>query len=998
MRTCLSLTLRCQAPLFFVVAAASWQAAAQTASPVINPSGVVNAADYTPELAPGMWMSIFGSNLAPRQILADRVPLPDVLEGVSVEVTDGARTIRAPLWFVAPGQINALLPYDVSGAQVQVRVRTAAGSSSPVSVPVRPHLPRLFTKAMDGKGEPLLLHVRGDLYVLVSEEDPAAPGEILVLYLTGLGPVTPLPALGAPAGNNANLGPLNLCEQTPDIWVGGNRAEVLWCGLAPGWVGLYQVNLRMPRFLPDGRHELLVQLEGAGSQGDVWVAGGTNSWREATAATIGPSGGTLSAGGVRIGVPAGAFREEQRLAVAASTQSVQPRGNLVTSIWRVSGLPTEFSAPLTISLPLASPAPAGEGIVLLKIGPEPDAGLIRLRAKVADGRLEATLPPTAPLENQISSATPAPEAAAADDGERRRQAFLIPKFVTATLWGMAGFRTEPSPNRKFIVWYPLGDDADYQAAIDTGRILEEALGKLKAIGIDTDGKRRTPIDVYLFRFSDLPGQMMVLDDEVHGMTESEIWGRDDMGLQLNLNTYYRSKEEFRTTIGHELFHIFQSYYDPRRWGQRTFSGASWLWMWEAASTWFEQKMSSAGRNYLSENTRANARFLFQGGLEQLPSSASALTGTAAVRRHGYGAASFLGYFTRGNDSVIGDLIKLSEESTGLIFKDFRNTPVEALYRKDVFLEDRWVDFCQAYVEGRVHPAIDFKLFRTGDRAGQSAVTGSTFTAGSPTRFTFAWEAPDLSAAQYEIRFDAAKLNWAAGTTLVLRLRDPNRKAVAFVYRRSGATHALMQRFTDEYRIADAESVARSSPYLYILLVNPRAQRPYTGRTRIELEAEVLSSIPAFRHVAVRVQNRTRVSYHDAYWDNTRGWALQAVPGNACDLQWSGPAFQASCRADFGNQETTSVQTKGALAADGSRLVSLEMSWTYTTYMARETRSGQISVRDLPSLPSSGGTVPTLRFGITGNADLIRQHLTGWQPVTSEANDTFALGVEFHSLR
>lgn len=984
--------------LFFLIGIGTPRQAAQTTPPAIYPSGVVNAADYTPELAPGMWMAIFGSNLAPRQVLADRVPLPDVLEGVSVEVVDASRTIRAPLWFVAPGQINALLPYDVSGPLVQIRVRTASGSTSPVSVPVRPYLPRLFTKAMDGKGEPLLLHARGDRYVLVSEEDPGLPGEILVLYLTGLGPVTPVPARGAPAGDDRDLGPLNLCDQTPDIWVGGNRAEVLWCGLAPGWVGLYQVNLRMPRFLPDGRHEVVVQLEGAVSQGDVRVAGGTNSWREVAVTTIGSGGGTLSAGGIRIGVPAGAFRQEQRLAVAASIQSVPPRGNLATSIWRISELPTEFSAPLTISLPLASSAPAGEGIILMKVGSDRDAGLIRLRASVADGRLEAALPATAPLENQLSSVTVAPAATSAGEDEGPRQAFIIPKFVTATLWGMAGFRNEHSPNRKFVVWYPLGDNRDYEAAIDAGRILEEALGKLKAIGIDTDGKRRTPIDVYLFRFSDLPGQMMVLDDEVHGMTESEVWGRDDMGLQLNLNAYYRSREEFRTTVGHELFHIFQSYYDPRRWAQRTFSGASWLWMWEAASTWFEQKMSSAGRNYLSDNTRANAKFLFQGGLEQLPGVASPLTGTAAVRRHGYGAAVFLGYFTRGNDNVTGDLIKLSEESTGLIFKDFLNSPVDALYRKDVLLKDRWVDFCQEYVEGRVHPAIDLKLLRTGGRTGQSAVAGSTFTAGSPSKFTFRWDAPDLSAAQYEIRFEAAKLNWAPGTTLVLRLRDPNHKAVGLVYRLSGATHALMQRFTEEYRIADAATVARSNPYLYILLVNPRAERPYTGQTQIELEAEVLSAIPPFRRVTVTVKNRTRISFFDATWDNFRGRAFQAVPGTACDLQWNAPAFQASCRGDFGNQETTAVQTKGALTADGSRLVSLEMSWTYTTYMARQTGSGQISVRDLPSLASSGGTIPTLRFGLTGNADLIRQHLTGWQPVSSEANDTFALEVEFDTLR
>ncbi len=929
-------------------------------------------------------MSIFGANLAPRQMAATSVPLPDTLQGVTVEVIDGSRTVRAPLWFVAPGQINALLPYDIFASQVQVRVRTAAGLSSAVTVPVRPHLPRLFTKAMDGKGEALLLHAN---YVFVSEAEPAAPGEIVLLYLTGLGAVAPLPELGASAGDGRQA-PLNLCELTPDIWVGESPAEVLWCGLAPGWVGLYQVNLRMPRFLPDARHALVVRSNGVASQTDVWVAGGTSSWREAGAASLGSGGGVVSAGGLRVSVPAGAFSGDQRLIVATAAENVPVGGSLATSVWKLSGLPTEFAAPLTLSLPLSSPAPPGEAAIFLKIGADPNSGLVRLPASIADGRLQAALPATAPPESRAAAALAQNQGA----GDSLRPALIIPQNVTATVWGMAGFRTEYSPNRKFAVRFPVGDDRDYQAAIDTGQILEEALGKLKTIGIDVDGRRRTPIDVYIFRFSDLPGKMMLLDDSQHGMTESEVWGRDDMGLQLNLNTYYRSRDDFRTTAGHELFHIFQSYYDPRRWAQRTFTGASWLWMWEAASTWFEQKMAAAGRNYLSENTRAYAKFLFEGGLEQLPG----LLSTAGVRRHGYGAATFLQFFTRGNDSVVGDLIKLSEDSTGLVFKDFLHSPVEALYRKDVFLGDRWLEFCPQYVEGRVHPAIDFKALRTGDRPGQSSAPGFTFTAGSPAKVTYTWDAQDLSAAQYEVRFDAGKLNWGAGTTLVLRLRDPNRKAVAFLYRPAGATYTLIQRFDQEYRIANAETVARSSAHLYLLLVNPRAERPYTSRTKIELEVEVLSAIPPFTQVSVSLDNRTR-SATVAGWNNSQGgWTLR-IPGSACNLQWNQAGFQSSCSGDFGNQETNAVQTRGALTADGARLVSLDISWTYTTYMARQTGSGQIKVSDLPSIAISGGTVPMRRYGVTGNASVIRQHLTGWQPAAGQENDTYQLQVDFVGL-
>jgi len=202
-------------------------------------------------------------------------------------------------------------------------------------------------------------------------------------------------------------------------------------------------------------------------------------------------------------------------------------------------------------------------------------------------------------------------------------------------------------------------------------------------------------------------------------------------MTLNLNTYRTNREAFLTTAGHELFHLFQSYYDPRRWAQRTFTGASWLWMWEAASTWFEQKMSAAGTAYLADMTRVNAGFLFRGGLEQPPGLLSAV----GARSHGYGAAMFLQHFIRGNDRRVGDLIRRSAESTGLVVLDFRHTPVDALRLEDVLLADRWIDFCQQYFEGKVHPFIDFKLLTVDDK-GKSVVPAYTFATAADTGTTF----------------------------------------------------------------------------------------------------------------------------------------------------------------------------------------------------------------------------------------------------------------------
>jgi uncharacterized protein (TIGR03437 family) len=91
----------------------------------------VNAADHTAPVAPGTIITVFGDSLASKVISATGTPLPTVLAGTSVEVKGQA----IPLFFVSPGQIDAQMPFGVSG-QVQVRVRTASGISTPETITV----------------------------------------------------------------------------------------------------------------------------------------------------------------------------------------------------------------------------------------------------------------------------------------------------------------------------------------------------------------------------------------------------------------------------------------------------------------------------------------------------------------------------------------------------------------------------------------------------------------------------------------------------------------------------------------------------------------------------------------------------------------------------------------------------------------------------------------------------------------------------------------------
>jgi uncharacterized protein (TIGR03437 family) len=239
------------------------------APPVVPANGIINGADYSRDLSPGAMVAIFGTDLASGLHQATAFPLPAELAGVQVEIVDGARTLRGPLFFVSPGQINFQMPFGITAARVTVRVRTPGGASADVSVPLLPRSPRLLTKTMDGRGEALVVHQD---YTLASKESPAKAGEWVSLYLVGLGEVRPAIDAGQRAGDGATLGPLREVTESVEVLLDGIPCSIyLTAMLAPGWAGLYQVNFKVPDGITSGLKTIQVRQGDRVSQGDVHV-------------------------------------------------------------------------------------------------------------------------------------------------------------------------------------------------------------------------------------------------------------------------------------------------------------------------------------------------------------------------------------------------------------------------------------------------------------------------------------------------------------------------------------------------------------------------------------------------------------------------------------------------------------------------------------------------------------------------------------------------------
>ncbi len=216
-----------------------------TTPPILPPDSVVNGASFRPAtesksfIAPGAIVSIFGTELASDTQIASEVPLPTTLGETSVTFNG----MPAALFFVSGTQINAQVPFElVSGAGVASVQVTRGGETSVIQpVSVAAVSPGIFTMNQQGTGPGAILHAAD--FQPVTESNPAQTGEFLLIFCTGLGRVLP----EVPSGNVApGTEPLARTVSPPLVNIGGIPAEVVYSGLAPGFVGLYQVNVEVP--------------------------------------------------------------------------------------------------------------------------------------------------------------------------------------------------------------------------------------------------------------------------------------------------------------------------------------------------------------------------------------------------------------------------------------------------------------------------------------------------------------------------------------------------------------------------------------------------------------------------------------------------------------------------------------------------------------------------------------------------------------------------------
>jgi len=218
-----------------------WTYAVATAIPVV--SNVVNAADSSTNIAPGGLISIYGQELSPVNLATSQIPLPTAVANSCLTVNG----LPIPILFVSPNQINAQMPFSMVG-NVTVILRTPGGVSNNYNTTILPTAPSVFSASLPGLSSPVATIIRNANGELVTGTNPVHPGDVLIIYATGLGQTTPSVQTGMPAP----MSPLASALTAPVVTLGSANLSLLYAGLAPGEIGVYQINVKVPTNVPLG--------------------------------------------------------------------------------------------------------------------------------------------------------------------------------------------------------------------------------------------------------------------------------------------------------------------------------------------------------------------------------------------------------------------------------------------------------------------------------------------------------------------------------------------------------------------------------------------------------------------------------------------------------------------------------------------------------------------------------------------------------------------------
>jgi uncharacterized protein (TIGR03437 family) len=232
---------------------------------------VLDGASFHAPVVAGSLAAVFEPNLASGLTVANTVPLPDSLGGVSLSFYG---SLAAPIFGVSASQANIQIPWELQGlSTANLTTTSASGATATFAVPLAAFAPAIFSVNQQGTGQGLVVEAASGALVAApgsiagATTTAASKGDYITIYCVGLGPVNNQPASGSPA-----LDATSTTTSAVTVSFNGVTTPASFSGLAPGALGIYQVNVQVPSGAPTGSAVPLTVTVGSATSNTVTIA------------------------------------------------------------------------------------------------------------------------------------------------------------------------------------------------------------------------------------------------------------------------------------------------------------------------------------------------------------------------------------------------------------------------------------------------------------------------------------------------------------------------------------------------------------------------------------------------------------------------------------------------------------------------------------------------------------------------------------------------------
>ncbi len=489
--------------------------------------------------------------------------------------------------------------------------------------------------------------------------------------------------------------------------------------------------------------------------------------------TVGASGGKLKSNTIEVIIPAGSFSTNTKVELKKQTEENVFGTNKASDYHTVTGLPADFSKPITITV---TPDKNAGTDLFMTMGEESFVPSLN-KMEVNYSFVESTLKE----EKYVFNLTPA-EADNDAKGKKMDLTFGLVKDFARKGGGTKSTRA----TSKFLVYYDTKKVHDYDAE-KLEKYLNDAYDELVDIGFSFSKRTKWPIQVNLYNRQSYNINRL---GEFVPSKLGDNWG------YMTFNAGYMSDETLmKSTAGHELFHLVQALYDPRWAFTKAISAGNFYWLDEASSTWFEEIM--AGKAYSSLTRQGHHLEPLRGiykGADDNP------------QHYGYGMAAFV-------KSMIGQINKTTLSKIYQKISEGADNPVTAINQgASKSVSEMYPFFLDEYFDRRVYSDFEQSSLLTAE-----GIQTWNIASKEDTLKTFDNGYPGISAKLFKLNLSYD--GFSDNDTLKIKT-DEIAFAPKYVYKMQGGNvFTLLDMGKSELSITGLKQLQKDKTVILVVVVN-----------------------------------------------------------------------------------------------------------------------------------------------------------------------------------